>query len=82
MISQTIISDLRLKFAEKTWNETFKLVRRCMVRHIFIPPFYYSFHFPFHAFFKATTVQIMATTQNPSLLALSMPSGKDKVLNA
>lgn len=48
----------------------------------FHPPFYYSFHFPFHAFFEATTVQIMATTQNPSLLALSMPSGKDKVLNA
>lgn len=48
----------------------------------FHPPFYYSFYFPFHAFFEATTVQIMATTQNPSLLALSMPSGKDKVLNA
>ncbi|XP_067433891.1 mediator of RNA polymerase II transcription subunit 1-like isoform X1 [Thunnus thynnus] len=27
---KSIISDLRLKYAEKTWNETFQLVRRCM----------------------------------------------------
>ncbi|XP_051266654.1 mediator of RNA polymerase II transcription subunit 1 isoform X3 [Dicentrarchus labrax] len=27
---KSIISDLHLKFAEKTWNETFQLVRRCM----------------------------------------------------
>ncbi len=31
---KSIISDLHLKFAEKTWNETFQLVRRCMVRQI------------------------------------------------
>ncbi|XP_070841875.1 mediator of RNA polymerase II transcription subunit 1-like [Chaetodon trifascialis] len=30
MKSKSIISDLHLKFAEKTWNETFQLVRRCM----------------------------------------------------
>uniref|UniRef100_A0A8C3B5B4 Mediator of RNA polymerase II transcription subunit 1 n=1 Tax=Cyclopterus lumpus TaxID=8103 RepID=A0A8C3B5B4_CYCLU len=28
----SIISKLHLKFAEKTWNETFQLVRRCMVK--------------------------------------------------
>ncbi|XP_054478514.1 mediator of RNA polymerase II transcription subunit 1 isoform X2 [Anoplopoma fimbria] len=27
---KSIISELHLKFAEKTWNETFQLVRRCM----------------------------------------------------
>ncbi|KAK1885589.1 Mediator of RNA polymerase II transcription subunit 1 [Dissostichus eleginoides] len=27
---KSIISDLHLKFAEKTWKETFQLVRRCM----------------------------------------------------
>ncbi|XP_035511116.1 mediator of RNA polymerase II transcription subunit 1 [Morone saxatilis] len=27
---KSTISDLHLKFAEKTWNETFQLVRRCM----------------------------------------------------
>ncbi|XP_019131051.2 mediator of RNA polymerase II transcription subunit 1-like [Larimichthys crocea] len=27
---KSIISDLHSKFAEKTWNETFQLVRRCM----------------------------------------------------
>lgn len=30
----SIISDLHLKFAQKTWNETFQLVRRCMVKLI------------------------------------------------
>ncbi|XP_070709122.1 mediator of RNA polymerase II transcription subunit 1-like [Pempheris klunzingeri] len=30
MKPQSIISNLHLKFAEKTWNETFQLVRRCM----------------------------------------------------
>ncbi|XP_044031731.1 mediator of RNA polymerase II transcription subunit 1 isoform X2 [Siniperca chuatsi] len=30
MKTKSIISELRLKFAEKTWNETFQLVRRCM----------------------------------------------------
>ncbi|KAG8009585.1 Mediator of RNA polymerase II transcription subunit 1 [Nibea albiflora] len=30
MKAKSIISDLRSKFAEKTWNETFQLVRRCM----------------------------------------------------
>ncbi|XP_034717957.1 mediator of RNA polymerase II transcription subunit 1 isoform X2 [Etheostoma cragini] len=29
---KSIISGLHLKFAEKTWNETFQLVRRCMDR--------------------------------------------------
>ncbi|XP_020350255.1 mediator of RNA polymerase II transcription subunit 1-like isoform X2 [Oncorhynchus kisutch] len=28
--SKSFISDLHSKYAEKTWNETFKLVRRCM----------------------------------------------------
>uniref|UniRef100_A0A4W5M7S8 Mediator of RNA polymerase II transcription subunit 1 n=1 Tax=Hucho hucho TaxID=62062 RepID=A0A4W5M7S8_9TELE len=28
--SKSLISDLHSKYAEKTWNETFKLVRRCM----------------------------------------------------
>ncbi|XP_029001823.1 mediator of RNA polymerase II transcription subunit 1 isoform X2 [Betta splendens] len=27
---KSTVSDLHLKFAEKTWNETFQLVRRCM----------------------------------------------------
>lgn len=41
--------------------------------------FHYSFHFPFPIFFQATTVQIMAATQNPSLLAfISMPSNMKK----
>uniref|UniRef100_UPI0037E7A6E7 mediator of RNA polymerase II transcription subunit 1-like n=1 Tax=Semicossyphus pulcher TaxID=241346 RepID=UPI0037E7A6E7 len=30
MKAKSIISNLHLKFAEKTWNETFQLVRRCM----------------------------------------------------
>ncbi|XP_074550010.1 mediator of RNA polymerase II transcription subunit 1-like isoform X2 [Halichoeres trimaculatus] len=30
MKAKSIISDLHLKFAEKPWNETFQLVRRCM----------------------------------------------------
>ncbi|XP_040922130.1 mediator of RNA polymerase II transcription subunit 1 [Toxotes jaculatrix] len=30
MKAKSIISDLRLKFAERTWNDTFQLVRRCM----------------------------------------------------
>ncbi|KAI3355395.1 hypothetical protein L3Q82_018237 [Scortum barcoo] len=30
MKAMSLISDLHLKFAEKTWNETFQLVRRCM----------------------------------------------------
>ncbi|XP_037550374.1 mediator of RNA polymerase II transcription subunit 1 [Nematolebias whitei] len=30
MKDEAIISNLHLKFAEKTWNETFQLVRRCM----------------------------------------------------
>lgn len=34
MKDEAIISNLHLKFAEKTWNETFRLVRRCMVRHV------------------------------------------------
>ncbi|XP_075903850.1 mediator of RNA polymerase II transcription subunit 1-like isoform X2 [Nelusetta ayraudi] len=29
----SIISDLRQKFAERTWNETFQLVRRCMEKN-------------------------------------------------
>nr|XP_046227352.1 mediator of RNA polymerase II transcription subunit 1 isoform X2 [Scatophagus argus] len=32
MKATSVISDLHLKFAEKTWNETFQLVRRCMDR--------------------------------------------------
>ncbi|XP_034562515.1 mediator of RNA polymerase II transcription subunit 1 [Notolabrus celidotus] len=32
MKTKSIISDLHLKFAEKPWNETFQLVRRCMDR--------------------------------------------------
>lgn len=31
---KSVLADLRLKFAEKTWNDTFRLVRRCMVRSI------------------------------------------------
>ncbi|XP_037612165.1 mediator of RNA polymerase II transcription subunit 1 isoform X1 [Sebastes umbrosus] len=31
-VMKSIISQLHLKFAEKTWNETFQLVRRCMDR--------------------------------------------------
>lgn len=34
LVMKSIISNLHLKFAEKTWNETFQLVRRCMVRQI------------------------------------------------
>ncbi|XP_070784688.1 mediator of RNA polymerase II transcription subunit 1-like [Enoplosus armatus] len=30
MTMKSILSHLHLKFAEKTWNETFQLVRRCM----------------------------------------------------
>ncbi|XP_028289176.1 mediator of RNA polymerase II transcription subunit 1-like isoform X2 [Parambassis ranga] len=30
MKGKAIISELRVKFAEKNWNETFQLVRRCM----------------------------------------------------
>ncbi|XP_045917887.1 mediator of RNA polymerase II transcription subunit 1 isoform X3 [Micropterus dolomieu] len=30
MKAKSVIADLHLKFAEKTWNETFQLVRRCM----------------------------------------------------
>ncbi|GAA6215188.1 mediator of RNA polymerase II transcription subunit 1-like isoform X1 [Lates japonicus] len=30
MKEKSIISDLHLKFAERTWNDTFQLVRRCM----------------------------------------------------
>ncbi|KAG7231219.1 hypothetical protein INR49_012050 [Caranx melampygus] len=30
MKAKSIISDLHLKFAERTWNDTFQLVRRCM----------------------------------------------------
>uniref|UniRef100_UPI003AAC6404 mediator of RNA polymerase II transcription subunit 1-like n=1 Tax=Centroberyx gerrardi TaxID=166262 RepID=UPI003AAC6404 len=30
MKTKSIISDLHLKFAEKSWNDTFQLVRRCM----------------------------------------------------
>ncbi|CAL8293955.1 unnamed protein product [Lota lota] len=30
MNNRTIIPDLHVKFGEKTWNETFQLVRRCM----------------------------------------------------
>ncbi|XP_041669568.1 mediator of RNA polymerase II transcription subunit 1 isoform X2 [Cheilinus undulatus] len=30
MKTKSIISDLHLKFADKSWNETFQLVRRCM----------------------------------------------------
>uniref|UniRef100_A0A3Q1JGB5 Mediator of RNA polymerase II transcription subunit 1 n=1 Tax=Anabas testudineus TaxID=64144 RepID=A0A3Q1JGB5_ANATE len=38
-VMKSIISDLHLKFAEKTWNDTFHLVRRCMVRRL---PLYLS----------------------------------------
>uniref|UniRef100_A0A3Q4ANB0 Mediator of RNA polymerase II transcription subunit 1 n=1 Tax=Mola mola TaxID=94237 RepID=A0A3Q4ANB0_MOLML len=31
----SLVSELRVKFADRTWNETFQLVRRCMVRQLF-----------------------------------------------
>lgn len=34
LVMSSIISDLHLKFAQKTWNETFQLVRRSMVKLI------------------------------------------------
>lgn len=30
--TKTLMSDLKSKYADKSWNETFQLVRRCMVR--------------------------------------------------
>uniref|UniRef100_A0A672Z053 Mediator of RNA polymerase II transcription subunit 1 n=1 Tax=Sphaeramia orbicularis TaxID=375764 RepID=A0A672Z053_9TELE len=34
---KSIISGLHMKFAERSWNETFQLVRRCMVIYRFLP---------------------------------------------
>lgn len=72
MNSNAVIADLHLKFAEKTWNETFQLVRRCMVRHIskcsctahlltcklFQSPFKLQLSFTFKPPFKVT-VQVI-----------------------
>ena len=59
MKAKSIISDLRLKFADRSWNETFQLVRRCMVRQIFphctVPGLPLTFIFYFHDLWLGST---------------------------